>query len=114
MRWLWIFLIGFVIGTLWGNAIIDYIYSNIAKVKAKLLGLNVYVSEEDYIKMVFLDKQLLLQLDIDEPVKAAILIPMNNTKFRYLYNVSESVVIDVFGKKNKLDIVIKHLTPIVP
>lgn len=109
-----IFIIGFIIGVLWGSSIVNWLYYKVAEIKASVVGDNIIIVNKDYITLKKVGNDLYVYIDIEKPVKAVLYIPMNETPVDYYYNISKEMDINVNGDENELNILINHKLEVVP
>ncbi|MEM0324722.1 MAG: hypothetical protein QXW35_02380 [Candidatus Aenigmatarchaeota archaeon] len=107
-------LLGFVIGSIWGSQILEYIYVKTAEIRASILGQSSIIVDADYITIKKLPDSIYVYLDIDKPIKTILYIPINESNISLYYNISNYIESIVTGTEDDLSIVINHKKPIVP
>ncbi|MEM0324610.1 MAG: hypothetical protein QW607_00835 [Desulfurococcaceae archaeon] len=107
-------LFGFIIGSIWGNQVIDFIYIKAAEIKASFLGQSAIIVDTDYITIKRLPDSIYLYVDIDKPIKAILYIPLNESNISFYYNISDYIDSIVSGTEDDLSIIFNHKKAVVP
>jgi len=112
MRGLTLFLLGLLIGTVAGAQIIHFAYSKAVEVFPQLKKYGMYVKSTDYITIYRDDNAYTLIVDISNPVKFNMTIPINNST-NLVKNISSVQKVEVRGNEYLIDVKIVNEKPII-
>jgi len=105
-----------MLGVIFGQDISDFIYNKFAEIKASVTGTNVIIAKTGSISIRNYNDFMHVYIDIPNPVKTVLYIPLEGTNgtCEYLYNISDNL--DAFTKchDSNIDIFFRWKLPVAP